>query len=174
MPLSVSSEVDLPTVTGLREMSQVKLEKHHKAWLIEAVNACMDHIDLLESNEDSNEVGNDSKVRSELRELKADVYVNAVSVQVITQDMQDFMDRPDTRWDAIHKLAAEQKATPQRQPRLRTPLLSRQTSRQTPLTPLLSGRTAPLAPRRATRPSLPSGSSWRGPRTCGAYHLLLR
>jgi hypothetical protein len=40
----------------------------------------------------------------------------AASVQVITQDMQDFMDRPDTDWDAIHKLAAEQKMTPKDAP----------------------------------------------------------
>jgi hypothetical protein len=40
----------------------------------------------------------------------------AASVQVITQDMQDFMDRPDTDWDAIHKLAAEQKVTPKDAP----------------------------------------------------------
>jgi hypothetical protein len=72
---------------------------------------CMARIDLLESNEDGTMVGNDSMVR--LKELKAAVYVNAGSVQVITQDRQDFMDRPDTDWDAIHKLAAEQKATPE-------------------------------------------------------------
>jgi hypothetical protein len=49
MPLSVSSEVDSPTVTGIREMSQVRLEKRQKAWLVEAVCACMAHIDLIES-----------------------------------------------------------------------------------------------------------------------------
>jgi hypothetical protein len=70
----------------------------------------MAHINLLESNED----GNDSKVRSEPRELKTAVYVNAAngSVQVYTQDTQDYLDRPDTGWQAIHKLAAEQNATP--------------------------------------------------------------
>jgi hypothetical protein len=97
-------------------MGQVKMAKNRKAWLIEAVKVCMARIDLLESNEDGNEVGNDSKVRSELRELKAAVFLNAASVQVITQDRQDFMDRPDTDWDAIHKLAAEQKATPEATP----------------------------------------------------------
>jgi hypothetical protein len=39
MPLSVSSEADTPTVAGIREMGQVKLEKRQKAWLVEAVNA---------------------------------------------------------------------------------------------------------------------------------------
>jgi hypothetical protein len=33
-------------------------------------------------------------------------------VQVHTQDTQDYLDRPDTGWDAIHKLAAEQNVTP--------------------------------------------------------------
>jgi hypothetical protein len=51
MPLSVSSEVDSPTVTGIREMGQVKLEKRQKAWLVEAVCTCMAHIDLLESKD---------------------------------------------------------------------------------------------------------------------------
>jgi transcriptional regulator NrdR family protein len=54
----------------------------------------MARINLLESSEDSTVVGNDSMVR--LKELKAAVYVNAASVQVITQDTKDFMDRPDT------------------------------------------------------------------------------
>jgi hypothetical protein len=110
MPLSVSSEVDSPTVTGIREMGQVKLEKRQKAWLVEAVNACMAHIDLLELKD-----GND-KVRLELRELKKAVFVNAFNgnVPAYTQDTQDSMDRADTGWDAILKLAAEQNplATP--------------------------------------------------------------
>jgi hypothetical protein len=68
MPLLVSSEADTPpvTVAGIREMGKVKLEKRQKAWLVEAVNACLAYIDLLESKED----GKDSKVRLELRELK--------------------------------------------------------------------------------------------------------
>jgi hypothetical protein len=34
------------TVVGIRELGQVKLEKLQKARLVEAVNACMAHIDL--------------------------------------------------------------------------------------------------------------------------------
>jgi hypothetical protein len=77
------------------------------------------HTALLQScspsyyhNFHGNKVGNNSKGRLELRELKVTVYVKAASVQVITQDTQDFMDRPDTDWDIIHKLAAEQKKNP--------------------------------------------------------------
>jgi hypothetical protein len=103
MPLSVSSEVDSPTVNGIREMSQVRLEKRQKAWLVEAVCACMAHIDLIESKD-----GND-EVRLELRELKKAVFVNAShGSAAYTQDTQDYMDRADTGWDAILKLAAEQ------------------------------------------------------------------
>jgi hypothetical protein len=95
--------VDSPTVTGIREMGQVKLEKRQKAWLVEAVCACMAHIDLLESKD-----GND-EVRLELRELKKAVFVNASDGSAAyTQDTQDYMDRADTGWDAILKLAAEQ------------------------------------------------------------------
>jgi hypothetical protein len=32
-------------------MGQVKMAKNQKAWLVEAVNACMAHIDLLESKD---------------------------------------------------------------------------------------------------------------------------
>jgi hypothetical protein len=103
MPLSVSSEVDSPTVNGIREMSQVRLEKRQKAWLVEAVCACMAHIDLIESKD-----GND-EVRLELRELKKAVFVNAShGSAAYTQYTQDYMDRADTGWDAILKLAAEQ------------------------------------------------------------------
>jgi hypothetical protein len=75
---------------------------------VEAVNACLAHIDLLESKD-----GND-KVRSELRELKTAVYINAAnrSVQVHTQDTQEYLDRLDTGWDTILKLAAEQYGPP--------------------------------------------------------------
>jgi hypothetical protein len=101
MPLSVSSEVDSPTVTGIREMGQVKLEKRQKAWLVEAVCACMAHIDLIESKDGNYEV------RLKLRELKKAVFVNASDGSVAyTQDTQDYMDRADTGWDAILKLAA--------------------------------------------------------------------
>jgi 3-dehydroquinate dehydratase len=67
MPHSVSSETDpvLITVAGIREMGQVKLEKHQKAWLVEAVNACLAHIDLLDIDLlESKDGTNDSKVRS--------------------------------------------------------------------------------------------------------------
>jgi hypothetical protein len=72
-----------------------ELQKFHKARLVEAVLTCMSRIDLLESKDGTNE---DSNVRSELRELKTAVYVNAAnrSVQVHTQDTQDYLDRSDT------------------------------------------------------------------------------
>jgi hypothetical protein len=97
-------------VVGIREMGNdkvPKLQKLHKARLVEAILTCMSRIDLLESREDND-------LRSELKELKTAVYVNASngSVQVHTQDTQDYLDRPDTGWDAIHKLAAEQIASP--------------------------------------------------------------
>jgi hypothetical protein len=48
-------------------------------------------------------------VRLELRELKKAVFVNASDGNAAyTQDTQDYMDRADTGWDAILKLAAEQ------------------------------------------------------------------
>jgi hypothetical protein len=48
-------------------------------------------------------------VRLELRELKKAVYVNASDGSAAyTQETQDYMDRADTGWDAILKLAAEQ------------------------------------------------------------------
>jgi hypothetical protein len=86
------------TIVGIREMGDDKvpeLQKFHKARLVEAVLTCMSRIDLLESKDGTNE---DSNVRSELRELKTAVYVNAAnrSVQVHTQDTQDYLDRSDT------------------------------------------------------------------------------
>jgi hypothetical protein len=93
------------TMIGIREMGQVKLEKLQKVRLVEAVNACLACIDLFESREDND-------VRSELKELKTAVYANASNWSVHTQDTRDYLDRPDTGWEAIHKLAAEQIATP--------------------------------------------------------------
>jgi hypothetical protein len=46
-------------------------------------------------------------VRSEFRALKTAVFANA-SNGIVRQDTQDCLDRPNTGWDAIHKLAAEQ------------------------------------------------------------------
>jgi hypothetical protein len=46
-------------------------------------------------------------VRSEFRALKTAVFANA-SNGIVTQGTQDCLDRPNTGWDAIHKLAAEQ------------------------------------------------------------------
>jgi hypothetical protein len=49
-------------------------------------------------------------VRLELRELKKAVFVNASDGSAAyTQETQDYMDRADTGWDAILKLAAEQR-----------------------------------------------------------------
>jgi hypothetical protein len=96
MPHSVSSETDTPvpvpiTVAGIREMGQVKLEKRQKAWLVEAVNACLAHIDLLEDG------NNDSKVRVELRELKKAVFVDAANAHgSVPADTHDYLDRSDT------------------------------------------------------------------------------
>jgi hypothetical protein len=50
-------------------------------------------------------------VRSEFRALKTAVFANA-SNGFVTQETQDCLDRPNTGWDAIHKLAAEQNPPP--------------------------------------------------------------
>jgi hypothetical protein len=120
MPHSVGSETDTPrsppplTIVGIREMGDdkvPKLQKLHKARLVEAILTCMSRIDLLESKDGTN--NEESKVRSELRELKKAVFVNAANGSVPdTQDTQDYLDRSDTGWDAIHKLAAEQNGPP--------------------------------------------------------------
>jgi hypothetical protein len=78
-----------------------KLQKCHKVRLIEAFVTCIARIDLLESRED------DGDVRSELRKLKTAIFANAFN-GIVTQDTQDCLDRPNTGWDAINKLAAEQ------------------------------------------------------------------
>jgi hypothetical protein len=138
-------------------MGQVKLQKRQKAWLVEAVNACLAHIDLLEDNT------NDSKVRSELRELKKAVFVDPANAhRSVPADTQDYLDRSDTGWDAILKLAAEQNSPP---------VTSNMTPNADATPPPVAtsigendtGRTTP-------RPSWPSGSSWQGPRPCGACH----
>jgi hypothetical protein len=79
--------------------------------LVEAILTRMSRIDLLESKDSTN---GEAKVRSELRELKKAVFVNTAnrSVPADTQDTQDYMDRSDTGWDAILKLAAEQNGPP--------------------------------------------------------------
>jgi hypothetical protein len=84
-------------VVGIREMGQAKLEKLQKARLVEAINACMAHINLLESDKPP---ADDFKL----------IFVNADdgNTPAYTQDTQDYMDRADTGWDAILKLAAEQ------------------------------------------------------------------
>jgi hypothetical protein len=79
-----------------------KLQKCHKVRLVEAILTCMSCIDLLESRED------DHDVRLELRKLKTAVFANA-SNGIVTQDTQDCLDRPNTGWDTINKLAAEQR-----------------------------------------------------------------
>jgi hypothetical protein len=53
-----------------------------------------------------------SKLRSELRELKKAVFVNAADGDAYTQDPQDVLDGPNVGWDAINKLAEEQNPSP--------------------------------------------------------------
>jgi hypothetical protein len=158
----VGSESDSPppsslTIAGIREMGDnkdkaVKLQKFHKPRLIEAIVTCMGRIDLLEKLEDG-------YVRLELRKRKAAVFANATSTSntVVTQDTQDCLDRPNIGWDAINKLAEEQNPA------------SLTAVADTPsATAMVPPRRA--APGRATSQSWPSGSSWQGPRTCGACH----
>jgi hypothetical protein len=120
MPGSHSVSTDAPdtplitfpplTVVGIRELGQVKLEKLQKARLVEAVIACMAHIDLLESDKAP---AGDSKLRSELRELNKAVFVSVSGANAhVPADTQEYLDRLDIGWDAIHKLAAEQNGTP--------------------------------------------------------------
>jgi hypothetical protein len=82
--------------------------------LVEAVNACIAHISLLEDKAPAND---DSKLRSELRELKKAVFVDAAGASAnahgsVPDDTQDYLDRSDIGFDAILKLAAEQNGTP--------------------------------------------------------------
>jgi hypothetical protein len=56
-----------------------KLQKLHKARLVEAILTCMSRINLLESKDGTSEA---AKVRSELRELKKAVFVNAANRNV--------------------------------------------------------------------------------------------
>jgi hypothetical protein len=169
MPPSVGSvsDVDVPplTVIGIREMGQAKLEKLHKPRFVEAIIACMAYIDLLKSDRTPAAADDNSKLRSELRELKKAVFVNEADGDAYTQDTQDVLDGSNVGWDAINKLAEEQNPAPLTTV-ADTPLPRPRTGR----TPLQSGRTAPgrTAPGRTTSRSLPSGSSRRGPRTCGA------
>jgi hypothetical protein len=159
MPSSVGSvsDVDVPplTVIGIREMGQTRLEKLYKPRLIKAVNACMAYITLLESDRTPAAADdNYYKLRSELRELKKAVFVNAAEGDAYTQDTQDVLDGPNVGWDTINKLAEEQNTA--------GPPATAMDGKD----PLPSGRTAGW--------SWPSGSSWRGPRTCGACRLLCR
>jgi hypothetical protein len=67
MPSSVGSvsDVNLPplTVIGIREMGKTRLKKLYKPRLIEAINACMAYINLLQSDKIS-------KVTPALKTLK--------------------------------------------------------------------------------------------------------
>jgi hypothetical protein len=121
---SVSSDaLDTPsltvpplTVVGIREMGQDKLQKLQKVRLVEAINACMTHIDFheLEKYKAPADV-NDSKLRSELRELKKAVFVHTTGANThgdVPADTQEYLNRSDIRWDAIHKLATEQNGNP--------------------------------------------------------------
>jgi hypothetical protein len=120
---SVSTDAPVPppltltplTVVSIRVMGQVKLEKLQKARLVEAVNAYRAHINLLEDKAPAN--NDDSKLRSELRELKKSVFVDAAGASAnahgsVPDDTQDYLDRSDIGFDAILKLSAEQKRTP--------------------------------------------------------------
>jgi hypothetical protein len=74
--------------------------------LVEAINACMTHIDFLESDKDKAPADvNNSKLRSELRELKKAVFVDATGANAhgdVPADTQEYLDRSDIGWDAIH------------------------------------------------------------------------
>jgi hypothetical protein len=108
----VTDEDNVPTLDEVRVMSTAKRSNLKKDQLVKLAINFIAHIDRLESDLDKYKMA-----FRELKELKKAVFVNATSASGdvpvgLTQEYWDTGDRSDIRWNAIHKLAAEQNGSP--------------------------------------------------------------
>jgi hypothetical protein len=110
----VTDEDNVPTLDKVRVMSTAKRGNLKKDQLVKLAINFIAHIDRLESDLDKYKL-----VFRELRELKKAVFVDVTGANAhgdvpvgLTQEYWDTGDRSDIRWDAIHKLAAEQNCPP--------------------------------------------------------------
>jgi hypothetical protein len=110
----VTNEDNVLTLDKVRVMSTAKRGNLKKDQLVKLAINFIAHIDRLESDLDKYKM-----VFRELRELKKAVFVDATGANAhgdvpagLTQKYWDTGDRSDIRWDAIHKLAAEQNGSP--------------------------------------------------------------
>jgi hypothetical protein len=111
---SVTDEDNVSTLDKVRVMSTAKRGDLKKDQMVKLVINFIAHIDHLESDLDKYKMA-----FRELRELKKAVFVDATGANAhgdvpvgLTQEYWDTGDRSDIRWDAIHKLAAEQNGSP--------------------------------------------------------------
>jgi hypothetical protein len=111
---SVTDEDNVLTLDEVRVMSTAKRGNLKKDQLVKLAINFIPHIDRLESDLDKYKM-----TFRELRELKKAVFVDTTGANAhgnvpvsLTQEYWDTGDRSDIRWDAIHKLAAEQNGSP--------------------------------------------------------------
>jgi hypothetical protein len=111
---SFTDKDNVPTLDEVRMMSTAKRGNLKKDQLVKLAINFIAHIDRLQSDLDKYKIA-----FRELRELKKAVFVDGTGANAhgdvpvgLTQEYWDTGDRLDIRWDAIHKLAAEQDGSP--------------------------------------------------------------